>query len=690
MLHAAAGVVPAPVLGLVQGGMTAMLGIKLKAVGLSLGLAAVVATGAAGLAVRDSARTGDTGAAGTSATPSGDDGQAIRGKWTVFGLGDFGPGSNLPAMAQAMAERSDIVRISRETIDLAAGEIHARYRLDPSSRPGRIDLIDDENHVTPGIYELKGKTLRICLGISPNGGQPTRPLGFEESDLAPGAKAHLYVMARAQEGQEREQEEKARSEGIVATERRSSVESLARRLQQLQAEKSELQARLEKAMKDQNDAMVQAESAREAERESRAVALEARARAEAERDHAREVARRLQQDPAAATERVSSEQRLVESLLERGRAELNAGRLAEAERNLRQASESARRIIEEQPDAVVPRSRLALALQYLGVEKLQQGNTNESEALLQQANEITQTLVAKAPSNQDIREQFAICQKELAELYQRIGRLDQALAALERSRAVVEQLVRETPERTSSVAALAEVLEALGKVHESSGRGAEAERLRASVQAIRERLAQKSRNLPAPAHDGTVSPGNAAPPALSETREADQEALIQRLRAEIAELKAALAGAREDSARRFEQAKSSLELYYEQLYRAQQKAEETAGNTESAIRKGLEFVQRNQALSRGTTSPWHFQYETLPPGKMSESLSEFESRLGRAATEGWEFCGMADLELTSAELETLGKTDKASEAPGTNEGTSQVRRVYVFRSPAVEDRALKR
>jgi uncharacterized protein (TIGR03067 family) len=47
------------------------------------------------------------------------------------------------------------------------------YKLDPAAKPKTIDLIAGDERPAPGIYELDGDTLKICLAEGPNAARPT-------------------------------------------------------------------------------------------------------------------------------------------------------------------------------------------------------------------------------------------------------------------------------------------------------------------------------------------------------------------------------------------------------------------------------------------------------------------------------------------------------------------------------------
>lgn len=48
-----------------------------------------------------------------------------------------------------------------------------RYKLDPTKSPKTLDLISSGDRVSPGIYQLDGDTLKICLAEGANAVRPT-------------------------------------------------------------------------------------------------------------------------------------------------------------------------------------------------------------------------------------------------------------------------------------------------------------------------------------------------------------------------------------------------------------------------------------------------------------------------------------------------------------------------------------
>jgi hypothetical protein len=70
--------------------------------------------------------------------------------------------------------------------------IKAKYALDEKQTPPAIDL-ESQGQTTPGIYELKGNTLRLCLGR-----EKTRPMAFVGSQ-----DAMFLVLERGQSNDKR-------------------------------------------------------------------------------------------------------------------------------------------------------------------------------------------------------------------------------------------------------------------------------------------------------------------------------------------------------------------------------------------------------------------------------------------------------------------------------------------------------
>lgn len=117
------------------------------------------------------------------------DTKPLAGTWTAVSYsgdceaGAVGQGGYLPS-----ADALKTGRLLLRSNDWSREEFHegnvtiqnsfTTYRVDPTKEPPAIDfvLIDpyDRNEILfPGIYELKGNTLRICRTVKPNGPRPT-------------------------------------------------------------------------------------------------------------------------------------------------------------------------------------------------------------------------------------------------------------------------------------------------------------------------------------------------------------------------------------------------------------------------------------------------------------------------------------------------------------------------------------
>ncbi|MFO0798107.1 MAG: TIGR03067 domain-containing protein [Gemmataceae bacterium] len=82
----------------------------------------------------------------------------------------------------------------RYTIDFGPNTDKGNYTLDPTKTPKRIDVRSAEGpfkgKTLPGIYELKGDTLRLCLDA--DGKADKRPAAFE----APGTTRNMLLTYR--------------------------------------------------------------------------------------------------------------------------------------------------------------------------------------------------------------------------------------------------------------------------------------------------------------------------------------------------------------------------------------------------------------------------------------------------------------------------------------------------------------
>jgi uncharacterized protein (TIGR03067 family) len=105
--------------------------------------------------------------------PAGDS-RDIQGTWRVVLLMDSGEN-------QAVAPQSRVV-ITPDKIVLKDKNypLECSYRLEPGKNPKCFDLVMPQTQY-PGIYELKGATLRICYNERPRGERPNAFVSLADS-----------------------------------------------------------------------------------------------------------------------------------------------------------------------------------------------------------------------------------------------------------------------------------------------------------------------------------------------------------------------------------------------------------------------------------------------------------------------------------------------------------------------------
>jgi uncharacterized protein (TIGR03067 family) len=122
-----------------------------------------------------------------------DDKAKLQGVWKVTGLET--QGEKAPAEAASGVRfvfDGDKLHIHHGDEERKAAEV----KLNPSVNPKSIDLIDaEEKKTVPGIYELDGDTLRLCLGEA--GDEKSRPANFV---TRAGVQQSLFVLKRDREG----------------------------------------------------------------------------------------------------------------------------------------------------------------------------------------------------------------------------------------------------------------------------------------------------------------------------------------------------------------------------------------------------------------------------------------------------------------------------------------------------------
>jgi uncharacterized protein (TIGR03067 family) len=107
------------------------------------------------------------------------DAERIQGKWQFVSITRTGKTESYIAQVIINGETLRVVK--------ADGDI-ASYRLDEDHQPGWIDMIGPGGKSLPGIYELNGDTLRLCLNE-----KTQRPTAFEAEA---GSRTALWVLQR--------------------------------------------------------------------------------------------------------------------------------------------------------------------------------------------------------------------------------------------------------------------------------------------------------------------------------------------------------------------------------------------------------------------------------------------------------------------------------------------------------------
>ena len=98
------------------------------------------------------------------------DEDALVGLWQVEKL-DFGPGA--PAIPLDVTQMKFEFKAGGK-MAMTMGEMPAKegeYKLDPAAKVKTIDLTENDRLV-PGIYELDGDTLKMCIAEGQNAARP--------------------------------------------------------------------------------------------------------------------------------------------------------------------------------------------------------------------------------------------------------------------------------------------------------------------------------------------------------------------------------------------------------------------------------------------------------------------------------------------------------------------------------------
>jgi uncharacterized protein (TIGR03067 family) len=112
--------------------------------------------------------------------------QGLQGIWLAVSV-EGGGVSGSERLRVVITEKTLAMRVNNKVI------VEASYSLDPKRTPAAIDL-KFQGQETPGLYELDGDTLRLCLGS-----EKTRPakIAGTESAMLLVLKRHQYKLVRS-------------------------------------------------------------------------------------------------------------------------------------------------------------------------------------------------------------------------------------------------------------------------------------------------------------------------------------------------------------------------------------------------------------------------------------------------------------------------------------------------------------
>lgn len=99
------------------------------------------------------------------------DEDAIQGTWQLEKF----EGLDMPPPPDLIGNLRFVFKAGKLDVTVAgiSRDKQGDYKIDPTTKPKSIDLVERGERVSPGIYELDGDTLKICLAEGPMAVRPT-------------------------------------------------------------------------------------------------------------------------------------------------------------------------------------------------------------------------------------------------------------------------------------------------------------------------------------------------------------------------------------------------------------------------------------------------------------------------------------------------------------------------------------